>query len=83
MCKDLMIYILLTPGFCALLKGITWEGFPKYLQDEISGTEGKAETRQTFGAIMDLASILQIISYWYYPIWGIPEDVIHLNKEHY
>lgn len=38
---------------------------------------------QTFGDNTDLANILQIIPYFYYPTLDIPEDVIHLNREYY
>ena len=45
----------------------------------MSDPKGKAETRQIFGDITDLGSILQITLYRYYSTLDIPEDVIHLN----
>lgn len=38
---------------------------------------------QTFGDNTDLANILQIVPYCYYPTLHIPEDVIHLTREYY
>lgn len=64
------------PRVFALFKWITWDW--SQFQDEISGTEGKDETMQTFGGNTNLANILQIIPYCYYPTLDIPEDVIRL-----
>jgi len=38
---------------------------------------------QTFGDYTDLANILQIVPYCYYPTLDIPKDVIHLTREYY
>lgn len=38
---------------------------------------------QMFGGNTNLANILQIIPYCYYPTLDIPEDVIRLHREYY